>query len=336
VTADDGSSGRATPAAWVASPLRRGVVGLAFVDRGGRPRIAWRLLAYLVAWSLAIGIAGEVLVGRDPAPARQLLALVAIPATVAVTYGFRRWVDRRDWAAVGLPWPRGRHLLAGGAGFLTGVAVIAVLFAVELRAGWVQVTGTEINDVGVAGVVAVLGGGLALQAAVGFSEELAFRGYLLANLRERLRVRDATLVLGVLFGLVHLPGVASPAFGLLTVAGGVAISTVWVRTLLSTGSLWAAIGMHAGWNWAEQWLLGLTTARLPDHGDALVHLRQAGPALVVGQEYQDGLLIPETGLLFTAAEFLLLAGYWFVARRRAAATRPDPAAARDHGPGLFH
>lgn len=313
------------------------MVGRVFLDRDGRVRVGWRLLAYLAAWSLVVGVAGEVLVGRDPAPARQLLALVAIPAAAAVTYGFRRRVDRRDWARVGLPWPRGRHLLTGGVGFVLGMAVIGMLVAVELVAGWVRVTGTELDGgAGVAAVVALLGGGLALQAAGAFTEELAFRGYLLANLRERLRVRDATLVVGALFGLSHLPGVASPAFGVITVAGGIAISTLWALTRLSTGSLWAAIGMHAGWNWAERWLFGLTTAGLPDDGGALIRLRQSGPALVVGQELEGGVLIPETGLLFTAAEVLLLGGCWLLVRRRVAATDPDALVSGDRGRGLLH
>jgi hypothetical protein len=136
------------------------VVGLAFLDAGRRLRIGWRMLAYLVAWSLVIGLAGEVLVGRHPTPARQLLALVAIPATVAITYGFRRWVDRRDWRGTGLPWPSRQQLVAGGVGFLVGVAVITVLFTVEWAAGWIQVTGSELAAQGLAGVTVLLCGGL--------------------------------------------------------------------------------------------------------------------------------------------------------------------------------
>lgn len=323
---DDQPSGRHAPG-WVASPRRRGLARRAFLDAEGRLRIGWRILAYLAAWSVAVGVVSDVIVGRQPTPARQLLALVAIPVTVAVTYGFRRWVDRRDWRGIGLPWPGRRELAASGVGFLVGVAVITVLVAVEWAAGWVQVTGTEFADRGVAGAATLLGGGLGLQVAAGFTEELAFRGYLFRNLAERLTVRNAALGVGVLFGAAHLPGVASPAFGLATLVGGVAISCLWVLSRLSTGTLFTAVGMHVAWNWAEQWLFGLTTAARPDHGNALVHLRQHGPALLVGQEHRDGFLVPETGLLFTAAEVLLLVGYWLLVRRRGATTGPGAVAA---------
>jgi uncharacterized protein len=216
VTADDRSSRQDTPTVRVASPRQRRVVGLAFLDAEGRLRTAWRMLAYLATWSLVIGVAGQVLVGRHPTPVRQLLALVAIPLTVAVTYGFRRWVDRRDWRGIGLPRPGRRHLVAGGVGFLVGVAVITVLFMVEWAAGWIQVTGTELAMRGLAGAAVLLGGGLAFQLAAGLTEELAFRGYLFGNLTERLTAPNAALVVGVIFAIAHLPGVVSPAFGLMT------------------------------------------------------------------------------------------------------------------------
>lgn len=141
----------------------------------------------------------------------------------------------------------------------------------------------------------------------------------------------------MLFGAVHLPGVASPAFAPATLVGGAAIGTLWVLTRLSTGTLYAAIGMHAAWNWAEWWVFGLTTAGRTDHGNALLHVRQHGPQLLVGQGHHGTLLIPETGLLFTAAELLLLFGYWVlirygrvgVSRRPTAATPRPPANAVD-------
>lgn len=189
---DDQPSGHHAPG-WVASPRRRGMASRAFLDAECRLRIGWRILAYLAAWSLAVGVVSDVIVGRQPTPARQLLALVAIPVIVAVTYGFRRWVDRRDWRGIGLPWPGRRQLAASGRGFLLGVAVITILVVVEWAAGWIEVTGTELADRGVAGAATLLGGGLALQLAAGFTEELAFRGYLFRNLAERLTVGNAAL-----------------------------------------------------------------------------------------------------------------------------------------------
>jgi hypothetical protein len=279
------------------------------LDRERRLRLGWRLLTYLIVWATVVGIVGTVAVGGQPTPARQAAGLVAVPATLAVTLVFRRFVDRRTWRAVGLPWPSRRDLLAAIAGFAAGMAVIAVLFAIEWSAGWVRVTGTSLAAQGIAGAAAMLAGGLALQLAAGFTEELAFRGYVFCNLAERSSLRRAAIITGLLFAAGHLADVSSPVFGLHVLVGAVAISSLWVLTRLSTATLWTAIGMHAAWNWAEQSLFGLAPGMAPSSG-ALLQVDQTGPALLVGDVY------PETGLLFTVAEVLLLLGYWLAVRRR--------------------
>lgn len=279
-------------------------------------RLWGRLLAYLVVLAVVIAAVSGLLVGEEPSPGRQVLGLAgAVPAVLGLTYAFRRWVDRRSWDGIGLPVPRWRHLWQWSAGFAAGVLAVAVLFGVEWALGWVEVAGTELDERAAGAVVGLLVGGLALQVAAGFTEEVAFRGYVFANLAERMRLRDAALMVGLLFGAVHLPAATSLASGLTwtvgvnTVAGGVLISSLWVLMRLSSGTLWPAIGMHAAWNWAESWLFGLTTTAEPGHGDALLHVQQSGPGFIVGGE------VPETGLLFTLGEALLLGGYWLWLRR---------------------
>jgi membrane protease YdiL (CAAX protease family) len=296
-------------------PRRRGRAGRIFLDPEERLRTGCRLLAYLAAWVFAIAGVSGLLVGDDPTPVRQFLGLaVSVPVIVAVTYAFRRWVDRRGWDRIGLSVPRWQHLWQWGAGFAAGVLVIAALFAVQWALGWVEVAGTEFDDRGAGPVVWLLAGGLALHLAVAFSEEVGFRGYVFQNLAGTLSVRNATLATGLLFGAAHLPAATALASGPTWVAGlnllvgGTLISSLWVLTRLSTGTLWPAIGMHAAWNWAETSGFGLATAE-PDYGNALLHLRYTGPDLMVG--YQ----MPEAGLLFTVAEALLLAGYWLWVRR---------------------
>jgi uncharacterized protein len=295
---------------------RRGPVGHILFDPDRRPRIGWRLVAYLASWAFAITGVSGLLVGGDPTPVRQVLGLAAsVPVIVAVTYAFRRWVDRRGWDEIGLPSPRRQHLWQWGAGFTAGVLVITALFTGQWALGWVEVTGTELDSRSAAAVVWVLVGGLALHLAVAFSEEVGFRGYVYQNLAETLSVRNATLATGLLFGAAHLPAATSLASGLTwavalnTLTGATLISSLWVLTRLSTGTLWPAIGMHAAWNWAETSVFGLATTAEPGYSNAWLHLRQTGPDLIVGYD------VPETGLLFTLAEALLLGGYLLWVRR---------------------
>lgn len=81
--------------------------------------------------------------------------------------------------------------------------------------------------------------------AVGWSEELAFRGYLLQNMRDGLGLFWAVILSCLLYGLLHmsnpnstvLSGLLVAWFGFLRIFG-------WLRT----GQLWFSIGMHVGWN----------------------------------------------------------------------------------------
>lgn len=49
---------------------------------------------------------------------------------------------------------------------------------------------------------------------------------------------------------------------------------------LSTQSLWLAIGLHTGWDWFLNDVLGLGVADSPSH--ALLHIKTTGPAIMVG------------------------------------------------------
>lgn len=301
----------------VTTPSRRRRAGGIFRDPDRRLRIGWRLVTYLAPCACAITAVSGLLVGEDPTPARQVLGLaVSVPVIIAVTYVFSRWIDRRGWDWIGLPVPRWRHLWQWGVGFGAGVLVIGALFGIQWAVGWVEVAGTGLDDRGADAVAWVLTGGLALHLAVAFSEEVGFRGYVFQNLAESLSARNATLATGLLFGAAHLPAATflssglTWAVGLNLLVGATLISSLWVLTRLSTGTLWPAIGMHAAWNWAETSVFGLATTAEPDYGNALLHVRQSGPDLMVGYE------MPETGLLFTVAEALLLGGYWLWVRRR--------------------
>jgi membrane protease YdiL (CAAX protease family) len=87
-------------------------------------------------------------------------------------------------------------------------------------------------------------------------EELMFRGYLLLVLTRRLGTNWAMLIVAVLFGLFHLPGLSgSTALKMIcTTAAG---SYLFAYGFLLTGSLWTAIGMHAFGNLLLHQVLGM-------------------------------------------------------------------------------
>ena len=93
-----------------------GPVGRIFLDRERRLRLGWRLLSYLTLVMAATAGVSVVIAGSDPPVGRNLLAhLVAVALVVAITWLFRRRVDRRSWRDLGLPPPTRAQLAASGA-----------------------------------------------------------------------------------------------------------------------------------------------------------------------------------------------------------------------------
>jgi CAAX prenyl protease-like protein len=131
-----------------------GLAGRVFLDSERRLRLGWRLLSYLALVMVATGGVAAMLAGSDPPLGRNLLAhLVAVALVVAITWLFRRGVDRRGWRDLGLPPPARAQLAASGAGFALGVLTIVGFFGVVGALGWVHVDGGEVAERGVAGLI---------------------------------------------------------------------------------------------------------------------------------------------------------------------------------------
>jgi membrane protease YdiL (CAAX protease family) len=91
-----------------------------------------------------------------------------------------------------------------------------------------------------------LAGWFAVSAAVGFGEEGVFRGLIMAALGDR--PRRAVVVSSVLFGLLHLAGLLTPAdyrFILAQAAAAACLGLVLGAVRLLAGSIWPGIIAHA-------------------------------------------------------------------------------------------
>lgn len=82
-----------------------------------------------------------------------------------------------------------------------------------------------------------------------FTEELFFRGILLGWLKRKMPVALAVPVCAVVFGMIHFSFVAHQGAGGWVVTGIITIIGLTAAILaLKTRSLWAAFGVHAGYN----------------------------------------------------------------------------------------
>ena len=87
----------------------------------------------------------------------------------------------------------------------------------------------------------------------GLMEELLFRAILLRILARAFGNRWGLLLSAVLFGLAHLSHGSWLAATEITINAGLTIGLVY----MATGRLWMSIGLHTGWDFTEDSLLGV-------------------------------------------------------------------------------
>ena len=199
---------------------------------------------------------------------RSFRRLLTVALAVAVLAGFRPWRDG-GLASFGLRGPRARWAPAVKAFVVAGMAVAGML-ALDLAAGlwsWRQ----DIDGGAVAVRIGRFLPGAVLAALV---EEWLFRGWMVRRLARRLPLAAAALVSALVFGALHAfrpafhyrGAVRDPWRGLEAVGEGfarlvdpaqfgplflgltlfaLALTAAWLRS----GTLWTAIGAHAGAVW---------------------------------------------------------------------------------------
>jgi membrane protease YdiL (CAAX protease family) len=136
------------------------------------------------------------------------------------------------------------------------------------------------------GTLAILG----TMTASATVEELLFRGIVFRVLERFLGTWGALALSGAVFGCLHLVNPGATVWGAFAIAieAGVMLGAAYA----ATRTLWLAIGVHLGWNFAEAGIFG-TTVSGAEHGprgllDATLH----GPVALTG-----GTFGPEAGVV---------------------------------------
>ena len=293
----------------------------------GRLRSGWRVGLYLalyvaglliaqlpvailyVAYLTLQGVAGPsdllAAMGPDRLPLWLYLAfeIAELLMLLPLTFAFRRLLDRRDLASLGFRRRQGwvLDLLLGL--ILGGLQMLAIL-GIEWAGGWISVGLPD--GAGLARGLASGGVAAALFVLVALSEELIFRGYLLANLQEGIGAVPALVLTSLLFGLFHILNPNVRLLALVNIAlAGLVMGYAW----LETGNLWLPMAYHFSWNFFQGPIFALPVSGVRYGGLLAVADRGAAP-LVTGAAFgPEGGLIGTLALL-SAFPILRLWGRW--------------------------
>ncbi|HVI99158.1 MAG TPA: type II CAAX endopeptidase family protein [Sphingomonas sp.] len=202
---------------------------------------------------------------------------------------FVKLVERRTPTAFGLAgWAKEL-----GAGLLIGFLIFSAIVGVMALFGGYRVVGTRGLEV----LWPVLG----ISLISGFPEEIVLRGVVFRLLERWLGSWIALAISALLFGAGHLANPNASWFAAICIAfeAGIMLAAAY----MVTRRLWAAIGIHAAWNFTQGGIYGIAISGLDTQGVFVPRI--AGSDLLTGGAFGAEASLPAL-ILATALGVVLL------------------------------
>ena len=231
------------------------------------------LIVLVIIYMLSSGMKG--LTGATP-PVWLLLVssgLFFVPIFLAAVV-VALTMEHRPVGSLGLGF-HSRWLRELAQGCALGAALLSSVMLILVCLGAYRIQG--FNE----GFMPALGWGLAMAAGfvgVGLFEEFLFRGYALQNLMDGIGRPAAVVISCLLFAAVHCSNPGENPAGILEVLlGGILLLVL----ILRTRSLWMAVGLHAAWDWTQNFLFGVADSGMVLPG-GLLRSTAHGPTWLSG------------------------------------------------------
>lgn len=283
-----------------------------FKNQNGQVRSGWliagvTLSCLLLAFTLAIAASFIVILVNFIRSGAQNLPEAIANATDAVnTVG--TWIQqgvfifipiitwkyilRRPVASMGIGGLKvqGKDLLAG---LVLGALSITVVFLILVFSGQARVSALK-PQFSLSHIHSLL-----IFIAVGFSEEIYGRGFVMSALRQTKSKALAVVVSAIIFALLHS---LNPGIGILPYINLFLVGVLFSYMYLLSGNIWMCIGYHITWNYFQGNIFGFLVS-----GSSTTSLIET----VVEREtiFNGGAFGPEGGLVVT---LIILAGFLFV------------------------
>ncbi len=191
-------------------------------------------------------------------------------------YVFAHYLDRRTVRQFGFAWQPGE--LFRGAGF--GILMMTVAFVIYLIFGLSKITGWGWQSMNGMRLFYTLILGIIGFTIAAIHEELLARGYMLRNFMDAMPNWGALLLMGLIFGAMHL---LNPNFRILGFINIVLAGILFGVYYIHRKNLWFPIGLHFTWNFFQGFVYGFPVSG--ERTTSIVQNTVSGSTLLTGGKF---------------------------------------------------
>jgi CAAX protease family protein len=222
-----------------------------------------------------------------------LMVLVEFISSIIAVFVFRKLVDRKSFASLGLSTSGRWHDMIAGfflAPALIGIGSLVLYFTKHLEWDYNAFNAqTFFMDAGTLMLIAI-------------SEEIVFRGYILNNLMQSFNKWIALIMSSLLFTLFHL---SNPGISTIPLATLFLVGVLFGINYIYTRSLWFSILLHFSWNFFQGPLAGYKVSGINFSSLLLTDLK--GDMSITGGDFGfEGSFVATALLLITVLALYLL------------------------------
>ena len=197
----------------------------------------------------------------------QSYAVVTV-VMVSMAIVFKKFIDHQPFASIGIQWKEYKRHAA--AGFFLGILLLCLGSIILVMLQYLFFTGASFN-------ARDLFLSLLFFIIVAFTEEIAFRGYILNNLLQSTNKWAALLISSLLFSFFHA---ANANIGFLALLNIFVAGFLLGVNYIFTRNIWFAVFLHFSWNFFQGPILGYEVSGLSL--SSLIQQTRKGPEILTG------------------------------------------------------
>lgn len=252
----------------------------------GELRAVWKISIFLLFLFVSTFVCMIAIQFIPPFRQKTMVYTIAVYCAIFIaTYLVLKLIEGKSFSSIGLQF-KNIWLRQFTVGILFSFFAIVVIVLIELALGIVRI---DFFHARVDSVVIGFGEGMIVFLAVGFGEEVLFRGYCFQVVLKGTNAAVAIVLSSLAFSAAHFMNPNTTTISFINIA----LAGVWLAlSFVRTNHLWLAAGFHTAWNFTQGTIFGFPVSGIG--GKSIFSSIELGDDWITGGSFG-----PEGGIVAT-------------------------------------